>query len=429
MSQLSRRQFLHAGAVAGAGLIAGCQSAPPRRTASPNARLNLGIVGVAGRGGENLVGVGGENIVALCDVDSTRLAGAKAKFPSATTFSDYRRLLDRTDIDAVVVSTPDHTHALIATAVLASGRHLYCEKPVTHTISEVRALDAKVRKSGLVTQTGNQIHSGENYRRVVELVRAGAIGTVREVHHWAGSVWETKPLPPAEPIPASLDYEQWLGPVQPVGFSKEYVPFNWRRWWHFGGGTLSDFCCHHMDLGVWALDLGLPTRVAAEGPPPDRHCAPAWMVLHYDFPAKGSRPAVRMHWYSGDRRPQVPGTPDLSKWGGGTLFVGDRGMLLADYGRRMLLPEEKFRGFAAPAQSIPNPIGHHEEWIAACKGTGAPGSPLTYGCLLTEIGQLGNIAFRTGRVIEWDAVHLRAKGCPEADALIHHDYRPGWKLS
>ena len=426
---LNRRRFLQSGAAATAGFFAGCQSQPVARRISPNGKLNLGIVGVAGRGGENLAGVSGENIVALCDVDASRLAAAKAKFPSADTCSDYRRLLDRTDLDAVVVSTPDHTHAVIATAVLASGRHLYCEKPVTHTISEGRALAAKVRKSGRVTQTGNQIHSEQNYRRVVELIRSGAIGEVSEVHHWAGSVWETKPLPAAEPIPAGLDYEQWLGPVQPVGFSKEYVPFNWRRWWHFGGGTLSDFCCHHMDLGVWALDLDLPTRISAEGPAPDSHCAPTGMVVHYDFPAKGARPAVRMHWYSGSARPKVAGAPDLSKWGGGTLFVGSKGLLLADYGRRMLLPEEKFQGHPAPAQTIANSIGHHAEWIRACKGEGTTGSPLTYGCHLTEIGQLGNLAYRTGKVIEWDAAGMKARGCPEADSLIHHHYRKGWKLS
>jgi predicted dehydrogenase len=313
--------------------------------------------------------------------------------------------------------------------VLDSGRHLYCEKPVTHTISEARALARKVAASGRVTQTGNQIHAGTNYRRVVELVRSGAIGPVREVHHWAGSTWDTRPLPPAAEPPPGLDYDLWLGPVRPRPYSAEWVPFNWRRWWHFGGGTLSDFCCHHIDLGVWALDLGLPTRVVAEGPAPDAQCAPPWLVVHYEFPAKGLRPAVKMLWYSGDRRPRVPGAPDLSKWGGGTLFVGDRGMLLADYSRNLLLPEETFRGHTAPPRTIADSIGHHAEWIAACKGVGTTGSPLSYGCLLTEIGLLGNLAFRTGKPIEWDATRLRAQGVPEADRFIHHDYRPGWRLS
>lgn len=427
---MNRRKFLQASALAGAGVAFGCQTKPTARKISPNEKLNIGFVGVGGmRGGDHLAGCASENVVALCDVDSKILAHAASKHPSAARYSDYRRLLDRTDLDAIVVSTPDHTHAVITTAALESGRHLYCEKPVTHTISEARALSAKVKSSGLVTQTGNQIHSEPNYRRVVELIRAGTIGQVREVHHWAGSEWETKPLPAPEKVPADLDYDLWLGPVQSLGYSKEWVPFNWRRWWHFGGGTLTDFCCHHMDVGVWALDLGLPTRVEAEGPMPDANCVPTWMIVHYDFPARGNQPPVRLHWYSGNKRPNVPGTPDLNKWGGGSLFVGDKGMLLADYGRYVLLPEEKFRGSKPAVEHIPNSIGHHAEWIAACKGVGRPHSPLTYGCQLTEIGLLGNLAFRTGKVIDWDVAKMRARGLPEADRFIHHDYRKGWKLS
>ena len=231
---LNRRQFLQGSALAiasGSSFVA-C-TGPGVRRISPNSKLNLGIVGVAGRGGENLAGVKGENIVALCDIDSKRLAAASAQFPGARTFSNFRHLLDRQDIDAVVVSTPDHTHAVIAKAVMESGRPVYCEKPLTHTVSEIRLLAAAAKKSGVVTQTGNQIHATANYRRVVELVQSGAIGPVREVHHWAGSVWETKPFPQGEPVPANIDYENWLGPVQPVPYSADWIHFNWRRWWHF----------------------------------------------------------------------------------------------------------------------------------------------------------------------------------------------------
>ncbi|MCW5558810.1 MAG: Gfo/Idh/MocA family oxidoreductase [Verrucomicrobiae bacterium] len=429
--RLTRRQFLQAGSAASsAWFLAGCASAPKRvpRALSPNDKLNLGVIGVTGRGGENLAGVASQNIVALADVSGANLAAAAAKFPSARTYSDWRRVLDHADIDAVVVSTPDHTHAVIALAVLASGRPLYLEKPVTHTISEARALSEAVRRTGLVTQTGNQIHSSTNYRRVVELVRSGAIGPVREVHHWTGSVWETKPWPAPAPVPVDLNYDLWVGPVQWADYSPEWVPFNWRRWWHWGGGTLSDFCCHHIDLSVWALDLGLPQVIEASGPPPDKHCAPPSLKVRYEFAARGPQPPVVMHWYSGSERPQVPGTPDLSSWGGGTLFVGDRGMLLADYGRRILLPDADFKDFTPPPQTIPDSIGHHEEWIQACKGEGTPGSPLTYGAQLTEIGALGNVAFRTGKRIEWDAPRMKARGVPEADQYIHHHYRSGWSL-
>lgn len=437
---ISRRRFLQNAALLTAGIMAGCStSAAPRRRLSANDKLNLGVIGVANRGGDNLAGVTGENIVALCDVDATYLAAASQKFPKAATMSDYRRLLDRTDLDAVVVSTPDHTHAMIAVAALQSGRHVYCEKPLTHTVSEIRRLMEVAKKSGLVTQTGNQIHATGNYRRVVEKIQSGVIGPVSEVHHWAGSTWDPKPFPTeAEPIPSTLDYESWLGPVPAVPYSREWVPFNWRRWWRFGSGTLGDFCCHHMDLSAWALDLTLPTVIEAEGPKVDPNCAPVELRVRYEFPAKGARPPVKMYWYSGPGRPQLPGLPDLNTWGGGTLFVGAKGMLLSDYGRHLLLPEDRFKDVPAPARTLADSVGHHAEWIRACKGEnlalpqfaphGRTNSPFAYGGLLTEIGQLGNIAFRTGKRIEWDAARMRAKGVPEADALIHHEYRKGWKL-
>ena len=437
--RMTRRQFLANASLLTASIMTGCSAPAPRRRVSPNAKLNLGVIGVSGRGGENLAGVAGENIVALCDVDSTRLAEAATKFPQAAGMSDYRRLLDRTDLDGVVISTPDHTHAVIAVAALQSGRHVYCEKPLTHTISEMRRLMDVAKRSGLVTQTGNQIHATGNYRRVVEKIQAGVIGPVSEVHHWAASVWETKPWPATgQPVPSTLDYENWLGPVQYAPYSPEWVPFNWRRWWRFGGGTLSDFCCHHMDLSAWALDLTLPTVIEAEGPKPDAHCVPTGLRVRYEFPAKGSRRAITMFWHSGESRPQVAGVPDLSKWGGGTLFVGSKGMLLSDYGRHLLLPEDKFKDVPAPARTLADSVGHHAEWIRAVKGEnlalpqfakdGPTNSPFAYGGLLTEIGQLGNIAFRTGKRIEWDAARMRAKGVPEADRLIHHEYRKGWKL-
>ncbi len=438
---VNRRQFLRNASAATAVLAvapwAPARAAGPRRI-SPNEKLNLGVIGVAGRGGDNLDGVKGQNIVALCDVDRTRLGAAAARFPGAATFTDYRRLLDRKDLDGVVVSTPDHTHAIIAIAGMQSGRHVYCEKPLTHTISELRRLTEVARKTGLVTQTGNQIHSGSNYRRVVELIQSGAIGKVAEVHHWAGSAWDTHPLPKAEPVPATLDYDQWIGPVIHRPYSSEWVPFNWRRWWHFGGGTLGDFVCHHTDLGMWALGLGTPSVIEAEGPPPDAECAPTWLQVRYQFAATKTTPATTMHWYSGEKRPRIAGVPDLSKWGGGTLFVGDKGMLLADYGRHVLLPEEKFKGSTPPPKTLADSVGHHEEWIRAVRGEnlalpqfakwGRTNSPFAYGALLSELGMLGNIAYRTGKRIEWDPVRLRARNVPEADRLIHHEYRPGWKL-
>lgn len=436
----SRRTFL-AQAAAGAALLSlsGRAAAPARRRVPSTDQLKLGVIGVGGRGAENLKGVSSENIVALCDVDAARLAEAAQAHPAAAKYADWRRLLERPDLEGLVVSTPDHAHAVIISAALDLGLPVYAEKPLTHTVSEARHLLKKVRAAGVPTQTGNQIHSGTNYRRVVELVQSDAIGPVREVHHWVDGGWDPRPWPAAEPVPAGLDYDLWVGPVEWRGFSKEWVPFNWRRWWHWGGGTLADFCCHHMDLGVWALQLGRPMRIEAEGPPVDAHCAPPWLVVRYDFPPRTvttldgrqnvSLPPVKLTWYNGGKRPPQLAELGQDKWGAGTLFVGERGFLIADYGRHLLLPEAKFTGLTRPAPFITDSPGHHAEWIRACKGEGRPHSPFEYGLQLTEIGLLGNASFRAGCAFEWDAEAGRLKNCPAAEEFLQHRYRDGWRLA
>ncbi len=259
---LNRRRFL--------ATSAGVLAAPyfSRSQGSPNGKLNIACIGTAGRAAGNIEGVKGENIVALCDVDSAHLAKAGEKFPAAKRYADFRKMLEQKDIDAVVVATPDHTHAVCAVAAMRSGRHVYCEKPLARTISEVRAMSDTAVATQRITQMGNQIHShpGNNYRRVVELVQSGAIGAVQEVHVWAGAIYGDKKLmanPP--PPPASLDYDLWLGPVQYVSYRPEFAPFHWRHFWHFGGGTLADFWCHFGDLAHWALDLKYPSTIEAEG--------------------------------------------------------------------------------------------------------------------------------------------------------------------
>lgn len=423
-SRMNRRQLLGGvstmlAAAASLTREARAQAAPPSPK-SPNEKLNIGVIGVAHRGSDNLSEVQNQNIVALCDVDDTYLAQAAQRFPKAYSCNDYRRMLERRDIDAIVISTPDHTHAPATLAALETGRHVYCEKPLTHTVAEARQVTEAARKHKRVTQMGTQIHAGGNYRRVVELVQGGAIGEVREVHCWVGRVWGGNGARPVEtpPVPPHLHWDLWLGPVPKRPYHPAYVPINWRGWWAFGGGILGDMGCHHMDLPYWALGLGHPQTVAAEGPPPQDETTPAWLIVRYAYPARGKKPPVQLTWYNGDKRPPHFAEGTLPAWGDGTLFVGAKGMLLADYGRYVLLPEKDFAGFQPPKPSIPDSVGHHAEWIAACKGVGTTTCRFDYSGVLTEAVLLGNVAYRTGKKLEWDAKALKAKHCPEADRFI-----------
>jgi predicted dehydrogenase len=392
-------------------------------------KLNLGIIGVGNRGMENLAKVGSENIVALCDVDDTFLAAAAKKFPGARTFKDFRRLLEQKDIDAVVISTPDHTHAVATVAALQSGRHVYCEKPLAHTVSECRRIREVARRGKCATQMGTQIHASPNYHRVVELVKKGVIGPVREVHAWVSYSHEMKPLPEqGAPVPKTLDYDLWLGPVPYLPYHPEYAPKNWRYWWAFGGGLVGDYGCHFIDLPNWALELGDPASIeVAEGPPPDEASTPPWLVLRYEFPARNHRGAVTLYWHHGGRRPANIPAEWEKKWGA-VLFKGAKGSLLSDYETHLLLPEKDFADLKPPAPFIPDSPGHHQEWLDACK-TGKPTTcNFEYSGRLAEAVLLGNVAYRTGKKIEWDSVHLKARNAPEATPFIQHHYRAGWKI-
>ncbi|HZO83759.1 MAG TPA: Gfo/Idh/MocA family oxidoreductase [Verrucomicrobiae bacterium] len=418
---ITRRSFI-------TGLAALPLASAYARKLSANDKLNIGVIGVAGRGGENLNGISSQNIVALCDVDERNLAAAAAKFPSAKTYHDFRQLIDQKDIDAIVVSTPDHTHAVACVAALKSGRHLYCEKPLTHTISECRRVRELAARNKLVTQLGTQIHAGTNYRRVVELVQSGAVGPIEEVHVWAAGAGKWPKGPPE--LPAYLHYDLWLGPVPERPYDPEFVPLNWRYWWAFGGGTLADFGCHFMDLPHWALDLHhASTCEVVDAPPVDKEHPPRWLIVRYQHPARGDKPPVKLTWYHGGKQPTALLTPEqAAKWKSGVLFLGKKGMIMSDYGKHVLLPEKDFEGFVRPEPFIKDSIGHHLEWIEACKTGGPTTCNFDYSGALTETALLGNVAYRVGKKLEWDARKLRATNCPEADQFIQHHYRKGWKL-
>ncbi len=437
-SPFTRRHFLRiasAGAVVSFGL-----SRVNFAQNSPNSKLNIGFVGVANRAAANLEEVAREkdwvNVAALCDVDANLLEVAAAKHPSARTYADFRRMLEQKDLDAVVVSTPDHTHAVACTGALKSGRHVYCEKPLTRTISECRAVRDLAARTKRVTQLGTQIHAGKNYRRVVELVQTGAIGTVREVHVWVGATYGGMEKPTdTPPVPAGLDWDLWLGPVPFRPYHPQYAPFHWRHWWAFGGGSLADFGCHFMDLPHWALDLRHPTAAEpVDGPPVHPESSPPWAIVRFQYPSRLSSyshqtlPPVTLTWYHGGKQPErLTGEP-REYFKSGVLFVGEKGDLLADYTRHQLLPEKDFVDFKPPAPFLPDSIGHHKEWLAAIRTGGRTTCNFDYSGALTEAALLGNVAYRVGRRIEWDADRLIARNEPAANKFIQHEYRAGWSL-
>jgi len=443
VSATTRRQFLQATVAAGAAF---CRAPAVLRARNLNQKLNIACVGVGGRGAENLESVAGENIVALCDVSQSALEQAAVKHPQARKFTDFRRLFRHArDFDAVVISTCEHTHALVTLAALQHGKHVYCEKPLTHNVWEVRVIREAAAKAKVATQMGIQIHAGDNYRRVVELVQSQAIGAVREVHVWVARAWgrqsadeakkhqdivsvQSRPSE-AQPVPAGLDWDLWLGPAPKRPFHEVYVPGpKWYRWWDFGNGTMSDLGSHWNDLPFWALDLKAPLTIEAAGPPPHPELAPASMQVTYEYGARGKLPAVKLTWYQGVNKPAIWLKGGIPQWDSGVLFIGDQGMLLADYGKHTLLPEKQFAGFQYPAPSIPNSIGHHAEWLNACK-TGVPSTcNFEYSGWLTEANHLGNVAYRVGKKLEWDPAAVRCPNAPEAEPYLRRKYRSGWNL-
>ncbi|MAT14892.1 MAG: oxidoreductase [Planctomyces sp.] len=329
---------------------------------------------------------------------------------------------------------------------LQNGKHVYCEKPLTHSISEARIIREAAMRAGTATQMGTQIHAGNNYRRVVELIQSGAIGNVTEAHVWVSRAWglhETKAQADAandivfvqerpakaDPVPDFLNWDLWLGPAPARPFNEVYFPGpKWYRWWDFGNGTMSDLGSHWIDLPFWALNLKAPLSVEAQGPAPHPEIAPASMQVTYEYGARENMPPLKLTWYQGHNKPQIWTDNGIPQWDSGVLFIGDKGMLLADYGKHQLLPEEQYADFTPPEPFIPDSIGHHAEWIHACK-TGAPTTcNFEYAGWLTEANHLGNVAYRTGTRLEWDAEQMKVTNTDKASQFIAREYRSGWTL-
>ena len=443
-AKTSRRQFVKSATGALAAFTIVPRHVLGQGQTPPSEKLNVACIGIAGRGGASLHGVRNENIVALCDVDTRRAGDVFAKHPRAKAYTDYRRLLDEMDkqIDAVTVATPDHTHAVIAMNAIKRGKHVYCEKPLAHSIHEVRALRQAAREHKVVTQLGNQGHSFDTIRTFCEWIWDGAIGNVTEVHAACGSVYsaiaELQRLEETHEVPKELNWDLWLGPAQYRPYHPLYLPGTWRRWTAFGCGVIGDWVCHVVDPVFWALDLGAPTTIQAEakGYDPKIHgeTFPRGTKVTYEFPAKGERGPVKLIWFDGEEK--IPRPDDLEEGrnvpGTGAVVIGDKGKI--SYGSHgaggvRIFPETKMKAYKQPPQTLPRVPGHFEDWLRAVKTGGVAGSNFDYGGPLTEIALLGMIGVRhLGRKLAWDAANTRFTNCDEANQWLNPPYRQGWAL-
>jgi predicted dehydrogenase len=397
-------------------------------------------------GKSNLSQLETENIVALCDVDHGYAAETFKKYPQAKVYTDFREMLDKEKgLDAVMIATPDHTHAVISMEAMRRGKHVYCQKPLTHDIYEARMLAKAARETGVTTQMGIQGHSGEGARLICEWIADGAIGEIREVDAWCNlsyypfghaywsSKWSRRPED-TPPVAATLNWDLWLGPAPQRPYHPAYHPAVWRCWWDFGCGMMGDRGAHTLDPVVWALKLGHPTSVEATSLDlnPDIH--PIASVVTYQFPAREGLPPVKLTWYEGTRVPRPPELEDGRRMGnveGGSLFKGSKGKLMGGvYGEDpRLIPESRMKEYKLPPKTIPRVEGSHEQdWVRACKAGKRAGADFEYSGLLTEICLLGNVAKRVDGRIEWDGPNMKVTNLPEANKYIRTQYREGWKL-
>jgi predicted dehydrogenase len=447
----SRRDFLlGAAAIAAVTPFASCSTGASSRRPSANGRLRIAQIGCGGKGLSDLQAAAkNHDVVALCDVDLGKAANARNEHPKAAFYEDYRDLFDKEKVDAVLISTPDHSHAVPALIAMQLGCHVFVQKPLTHTVEEARLLLEASRRHKVITSMGNQGTCMDGFRSAVEFVRSGAIGQVSEVHVWTNRpVWPQGIGRPAhiDAIPASLRWDLWLGPAayrpyagpRPDQGFKGYAPFHWRGFWDFGTGALGDMACHVANLPFYALELGAPSWVEADGEGHNDETGPKASTIRFGFAATKQRGPVTLHWYDGGRVPPASVLPsDEDRKGlrklqeGGFLLVGDKGKLFSptDYGEHFALyPKAQFANVAAPAPSLPRSPGIHEEWLEGILENRQPMANFEYAAPFTEAILLGNVALRLGQRIEWDSQRLRATNAPDAERFIKKDYRRGFEL-
>lgn len=435
----NRRDFLKTtSAIAGGAVVLGGASTMAKSVSHsfhPNDKINIAFIGIGGRGRANLNGVvkqGGEeiNVVALCDVDDQRANDAYDVHPDAKKFYDYRTMFDEMadQIDAVVISTPDHTHFHPSHQALSLGKHVYLEKPLAHNVWEVRQLTELAREQGVATQLGVQRHTIENVHRVVETIQAGAIGNVSEVYSWVSSQRGMPNEPGGMNPPESVKWDLWVGPARMREYHKSICPYGWRFWWDYGTGEMGNWGCHILDIPYWALGLKYPTRVWAEGPEVDRKRTPKQMSTHFDFPETDGRPAVTLHWSQDKEGPAILKQKGLDHSGNNTLFIGEKGMLICGFGQRKLILDESVES-PEVEQTIEKSPGFYREWIDAIKGGPAPTCNFDYSGPMTETVLLGNLAYRAGgQAFDWDAENLLVADNERAQMMIKDRYRKGWRV-
>lgn len=433
ISNFSRRKFVGFG-------LASALAPSVVRGESPNGKLNMGIIGSGGRGGANLNGVKAENIHTLCDINRKTLEAVQKRFKGAKTTTDWREVVSNPDIDAVVISTADHHHAPAAIAAMRAGKHVYCEKPLAHTVQEARWMQEEYAKAKgkIATQMGTQIHAGGSYRRAVELIQAGAIGRVKEAHVWCSrSIRDVEQaVLEKQAVPDYFDWDVWLGPAADRAYNEGYWKggnLNWNRRWEFGNGVPGDMGSHLIDLAWWALKLRHPTQISSQGPAPDSIGAAPWQEITWQHPDD-----VKVVWYHGPEgmkrrsevlQPMVGKDTVINKWGIGVAFVGENGVLVSDYGKNVLSPSSKFKDYQRPQQSIEPSAGHYNEWLKACRGEGETLCNFDYSGSLIEHNLLGNVAHRAGQTLEWDAKNFKITNDAAANKLLTKEYRKGWEIN
>jgi predicted dehydrogenase len=451
-SKVNRRQFLGAtaGAVSAFTIVPRHVLGGPGKT-PPSEKLNIAGIGVGGMGAGDINRFRDQNVIALCDVDWERAGRSFERFPNARRYKDFRKMLDKEkDIDAVVVATPDHTHAVAAMRAIKMGKHVYVEKPLAHEISEVRMLTEAARKAGVATQMGNQGRASQYMRLLREWIEDGAIGTIRKVETWTPhAVWPQGIDRPTDtpPVPETLDWDLWLGPAPKRPYHPAYAPSKWRGWWDFGTGALGDMGCHIFDPLFYALQLTHPTSVEATcslfvpgamnwDKNLNTDSYPRASIVRYKFPARGDYPELEVDWYDGGLMPKRPeeleeGRKMGSTWGG-ALFIGDKGKIICNShgaGGARIIPDAKMKAYQRPPEKYPRSIGHAAEWVRACKGGEPAGSNFEYAGPLSETILLGNIAIRMlGKRIQWDPKAMKITNIPEANQYLQREYRDGWSL-